>query len=142
MEACAVHLPRHARPRLSESLDADRTSKRVRFDEFPAWHRERRQLVYGPAAIYVGSRLHPRRSYARCWTAHVVKMYEIMLMRKAKSWFTGYNSNVAGHEEGTVRYFVYNGGTPKFLGIINEVAAKGYREIAFGAGASGDVQAS
>ncbi len=65
MEACAVHLPRHARPRLSESLDADRTSKRVRFDEFPAWHRERRQLVYGPAAIYVGSRLHPRRSYAR-----------------------------------------------------------------------------
>jgi cation diffusion facilitator CzcD-associated flavoprotein CzcO len=65
------------------------------------------------------------------WTAHVAKMYEIMLMRKAKSWFTGYNSNVAGHEEGTVRYFVYNGGTPKFVGIINEVAAKGYREIEF-----------
>ncbi|MBR0795103.1 NAD(P)/FAD-dependent oxidoreductase [Bradyrhizobium jicamae] len=74
------------------------------------------------------------------WTAHVVKMYEIMLMRKAKSWFTGYNSNVAGHEEGTVRYFVYNGGTPKFLGIINEVAAKGYQEIEFGAGADGDVK--
>jgi hypothetical protein len=54
-----------------------------------------------------------------------------MLMRKAKSWFTGYNSNVTGHEEGTVRYFVYNGGTPKFVGIINDVAAKGYREIAF-----------
>ncbi|MCA1402492.1 NAD(P)/FAD-dependent oxidoreductase [Bradyrhizobium sp. BRP56] len=74
------------------------------------------------------------------WTAHVVKMYEIMLMRKAKSWFTGYNSNVAGHEEGTVRYFVYNGGTPKFLGIINGVAAEGYREIAFGASAGGAVQ--
>ncbi len=66
------------------------------------------------------------------WTAHVIKMYEIMLMRKAKGWFTGYNSNVAGHEEGTVRYFVYNGGTPKFVGIINEVAAKNYREIQFG----------
>ena len=65
------------------------------------------------------------------WTAHVVKMYEIMLMRKAKSWFTGYNSNVAGHEEGTVRYFVYNGGTPKFVGIISDVAARGYQEIAF-----------
>jgi cation diffusion facilitator CzcD-associated flavoprotein CzcO len=63
------------------------------------------------------------------WTAHVVKMYEIMLMRKAKSWFTGYNSNVAGHEEGTIRYFVYNGGTPKFVGIINDVAAKGYEGI-------------
>ena len=61
-------------------------------------------------------------------------MYEIMLMRKAKSWFTGYNSNVAGHEEGTVRYVVYNGGTPKFVGIINDVAAKGYRGIEFRAG--------
>ncbi|MHC2468696.1 flavin-containing monooxygenase [Bradyrhizobium embrapense] len=76
------------------------------------------------------------------WTAHVVKMYEIMLMRKAKSWFTGYNSNVPGHEEGTVRYFVYNGGTPKFLGIINGVAAEGYREIAFSREARGKVQAA
>lgn len=76
------------------------------------------------------------------WTAHVAKMYEIMLMRKAKSWFTGYNSNVAGHEEGTVRYFVYNGGTPKFVEIINDVAAKGYQEIEFGAGARGGVRAA
>lgn len=74
------------------------------------------------------------------WTAHVAKMYEIMLMRKAKGWFTGYNSNVTGHEEGTVRYFVYNGGTPKFLKIINGVAAEGYREIEFGAGAHGGTQ--
>jgi cation diffusion facilitator CzcD-associated flavoprotein CzcO len=65
------------------------------------------------------------------WSAHVTKMYEIMLMRNAKSWFTGYNSNVAGHEEGTRRYFVYNGGTPKFVGIIKDVAAKGYQEIQF-----------
>lgn len=75
------------------------------------------------------------------WTAHVVKMYEIMLMRKAKGWFTGYNSNVAGHEEGTVRYFVYNGGTPKFVGIINDVAARGYQEIAFSSLPRADVQA-
>jgi hypothetical protein len=65
------------------------------------------------------------------WTAHVIKMYEIMLMRKAKSWFTGYNSNVPGHEEGKIRYFVYNGGTPKFVGIINNIAAKGYEGITF-----------
>ena len=76
------------------------------------------------------------------WTAHVAKMYEIMLMRKAKSWFTGYNSNVAGHEEGTVRYFVYNGGTPKFVGIINEVAAKGYQEIEFSSLPRANVQAA
>jgi hypothetical protein len=47
------------------------------------------------------------------WTAHVTKTYLVMLMRKAKSWFTGYNSNVPGHEQGKVRYFVYNGGAPK-----------------------------
>jgi cation diffusion facilitator CzcD-associated flavoprotein CzcO len=75
------------------------------------------------------------------WTAHVAKMYEIMLMRKAKGWFTGYNSNVAGHEEGTVRYFVYNGGTPKFVGIINDVAARNYQEIAFSSLPRADVQA-
>jgi hypothetical protein len=72
------------------------------------------------------------------WTAHVVKMYEMMLMRKAKGWFTGYNSNVAGHEEGTIRYFVYNGGTPKFVGIISDVAAKGYQEIEFSSIARAD----
>ena len=76
------------------------------------------------------------------WTAHVVKMYEIMLMRKAKSWFTGYNSNVAGHEEGTVRYFVYNGGTPKFVGIIKDVAAKGYHEIEFRSGSGANAKAA
>jgi cation diffusion facilitator CzcD-associated flavoprotein CzcO len=65
------------------------------------------------------------------WSAHVAKMYEIMLMRKAKGWFTGYNSNVDGHEAGKVRYFVYNGGTPKFVAIITDVAAKGYQDIAF-----------
>src|SRR3984885_7805214 len=65
MEACTVDLPRHAGPRLSESPDADRAAKRVRFDQFPARHRERRQLVHRPAAIHLGPRLHPRRSHAR-----------------------------------------------------------------------------
>jgi cation diffusion facilitator CzcD-associated flavoprotein CzcO len=63
------------------------------------------------------------------WTAHVVGMYSIMLMRKAKGWFTGYNSNVAGHEEGKVRYFVYNGGAPKYVERINQIAANGYEGV-------------
>ena len=48
----------------------------------------------------------------------------------------------AGHEEGTVRYFVYNGGTPKFIGIIKDVAAKGYQEIEFRSGSGANVQAA
>lgn len=63
------------------------------------------------------------------WTAHVRMMYARMLMRKAKSWFTGYNSNVAGHEEGTIRYFVYNGGMPKYVTTINACAANGYEGV-------------
>ena len=82
------------------------------------------------------TRAEPSREAEQRWTAHVVKMYEIMLMRKAKSWFTGYNSNVAGHEEGTIRYFVYNGGTPKFVGIINDVAAKGYEGVVLSSNAA------
>lgn len=70
------------------------------------------------------------------WAAHVAKMYEIMLLRKAQGWFTGYNSNVAGHEAGTIRYIVYNGGTPKFVSIIKDVAARGYQEIEFRQGAT------
>jgi cation diffusion facilitator CzcD-associated flavoprotein CzcO len=79
------------------------------------------------------TRAEPGLEAEQRWTAHVAKMYEIMLMRKAKSWFTGYNSNVAGHEEGKIRYFVYNGGTPKYLEIINDVAARSYEGIVLSA---------
>jgi len=63
------------------------------------------------------------------WTSHVTKMYSKMLMRKAKGWFTGYNSNVDGHEHGKTRYFVYNGGTPKYIATITEVADTEYKGL-------------
>jgi cation diffusion facilitator CzcD-associated flavoprotein CzcO len=65
------------------------------------------------------------------WTEHVTKMYSTMLMRKAKGWFTGYNSNVAGHEHGKVRYFVYNGGAPKYVSKITQVAQANYKGMVF-----------
>jgi len=65
------------------------------------------------------------------WTAEVVEMYKIMLMRKAKSWFTGYNSNVVGHEAGHIRHLVYNGGAPKYMARLRTVAASGYDGIDF-----------
>ena len=37
-----------------------------------------------------------------------------------------------GHEQGTIRYLVYNGGSPKYVGIINSVAAKGYEGVTLG----------
>ena len=63
------------------------------------------------------------------WSADVARMYGMLLMRKAQGWFTGYNSNVEGHEKGTIRYMVYNGGTPRFRKRITEVAESGYAGI-------------
>jgi cation diffusion facilitator CzcD-associated flavoprotein CzcO len=65
------------------------------------------------------------------WTRHVAKMYESVLMRKAKSWFTGYNDNVDGHEHGTIRHLVYNGGAPKYRATLQQVAAEGYKGMRF-----------
>ncbi|MEO5899641.1 MAG: cyclohexanone monooxygenase, partial [Ilumatobacteraceae bacterium] len=65
------------------------------------------------------------------WTAHVAKLYGIMLMRKAQGWFTGYNSNVDGHEKGTIRYLVYNGGTPKYRAKLAAVADEDFAGISF-----------
>jgi cation diffusion facilitator CzcD-associated flavoprotein CzcO len=76
-------------------------------------------------------RAEPTLEAEQRWTAHVTKMYSTMLMRKAKSWFTGYNSNVPGHEYGKTRYLVYNGGSPKYVSKINEVAEKDYEGIDF-----------
>lgn len=65
------------------------------------------------------------------WTRHVANMYSTMLMRKAKGWFTGYNSNVDGHEYGKVRHLVYNGGAPKYRATITQVAEDNYQGMSF-----------
>ena len=84
---------------------------------------------------YVLERCHTRLEATaeaeRQWTTHVEKMYSRMLMRKAKGWFTGYNSNVDGHEHGKTRYVVYNGGSPKFMTKLAEVAARDYEGVSF-----------
>jgi hypothetical protein len=81
-------------------------------------------------------RAEPTLAAEQRWTEHVTKMYSTMLMRKAKSWFTGYNSNVPGHEHGKIRYLVYNGGSPKYVSNLNQVAEDGYEGIVFTPGAT------
>jgi hypothetical protein len=78
------------------------------------------------------TRVEASRDAETQWTEHVKKMYSVMLMRKAKGWFTGYNSNVPGHEHGKIRYVVYNGGTPKYRTKIAECVDGGYRGVDFG----------
>jgi cation diffusion facilitator CzcD-associated flavoprotein CzcO len=80
------------------------------------------------------TRVEATREAEAAWSEHVRDMYAMLLMRKAKSWFTGYNSNVEGHDGGKVRYFVYNGGAPRYAERIREVAEHGYRGLTFAAG--------
>lgn len=64
------------------------------------------------------------------WQGEVVRAFEKLLARRSKGWFSGYNSNVDGHEAGTVRYQAYFGGGPKYAALINEVAESDYRTLA------------
>ena len=66
----------------------------------------------------------------RGWFDHVVEWYKPFLSRNSQSWITGYNSNLDGHEHGKIRYNVYNGGGPKFVNRLNEVAANDYEGVA------------
>ncbi|MGI9328491.1 MAG: cyclohexanone monooxygenase, partial [Pseudomonadales bacterium] len=63
------------------------------------------------------------------WGEEVVRAHEKSLARRSQGWFTGYNSNVIGHEAGTVRYQAYFGGGPKYVSIIKQAAADGYPRI-------------
>lgn len=58
------------------------------------------------------------------WSEHVKKLYSYVLLRKAKSWFTGYNSNVEDHDR--IRYLIYNGGAPAYRKRLADVVANGY----------------
>ena len=65
------------------------------------------------------------------WFEHVKEMYEGLLLRKAKSWITGYNSNLDGHEFGKTRYNIYNGGGPKYAKRLREMVANDYAGVSF-----------
>lgn len=63
------------------------------------------------------------------WGEQVRKVQHRMLFDKGRGWFTGYNSNVPGHEAGKVRYQAYWGGAPKYTAWIKAIADNGYPGI-------------
>ncbi len=72
------------------------------------------------------TRLEAQAAAEEAWVETVVQAHEKLLARRSQGWFTGYNSNVAGHEAGTVRYQAYFGGGPRYAGILAEAAREGY----------------
>ncbi len=75
------------------------------------------------------TRFQAREDAEAKWVQHVKDMYKGLLMGKAKSWITGYNANLPGHEYGKTRYNIYAGGGPKYSRTIAECAAKGYEGV-------------
>ena len=65
------------------------------------------------------------------WQEEVKRAYEGLLLRRSQGWFTGYNSNVAGHEVGKVRYQAYFGTGPKYMARLKQLADDGYGQIDF-----------
>ena len=65
------------------------------------------------------------------WFEHVKETYEGVLLRNAKSFFTGYNSNIEGHEYGKIRYNIYNGGVPLYGETLSEISNSNYDGIQF-----------
>ncbi|MFN0029715.1 MAG: flavin-containing monooxygenase [Acidimicrobiales bacterium] len=63
------------------------------------------------------------------WVGEVERTHERMLFRRSRGWFTGYNSNVAGHDDGTVRYQAYFGGAPRYAAVIDRATAEGYPAV-------------
>ena len=72
------------------------------------------------------TRFESQEDAEREWQAEVVESQERMLMRRSRGWFTGYNANVAGHGEGTVRYIAYWGGAPRYNERIGKLAEAQY----------------
>ena len=63
------------------------------------------------------------------WLDEVIAMHERLLFRRSKGWFTGYNPNLPGRGEGTVRYHAYFGGAPRYTKKVREIADAGYPGI-------------
>lgn len=75
------------------------------------------------------TRLEASAEAQREWQEEVVRTQERMPFRKSKSWFTGYNSNVEGHEAGRIRYQAYWGGGPRYKAFLDQSTEERYQRI-------------
>jgi cation diffusion facilitator CzcD-associated flavoprotein CzcO len=62
------------------------------------------------------------------WTEHVKAIGEGLLSNEVNSWFTGVNTNVDGKQTRIIAR--YSGSAPAYRARCDEVAAKGYQELA------------
>ena len=65
------------------------------------------------------------------WVEQAKDLYKGVLLCTAKSFFTGYNSNIEGHEYGKIRHNIYNGGVPRYANILSEMTDNDYEGVNF-----------
>ena len=70
------------------------------------------------------SRIEATEDAEQAWCEHVQDMYDLLLLGKVKSWFTGYNSNIEGRD--SIRAVAYNGGAPRYRKRLAEVVQNDY----------------
>jgi hypothetical protein len=77
------------------------------------------------------TRFDAKADAQQAWFEAVKASYEGMLLRKAQSWITGYNSNLEGHEYGHTRYNIFATGGAEYAKYLKQASEGGYRGIAF-----------
>jgi hypothetical protein len=71
------------------------------------------------------TRFNAGEASQRAWLENVKSSYEGLLMNKAQSWITGYNSNLEGHEYGHTRYNIFATGGVEDTKHLKAAAANG-----------------
>jgi cation diffusion facilitator CzcD-associated flavoprotein CzcO len=76
------------------------------------------------------TRANARPEGVAAWTDYVRRKAEGLLSNEVDSWMTGVNRNVEGKQTRTLSR--YSGSAPKYREWCDQVAAKGYQDIALG----------
>ena len=77
------------------------------------------------------TRFNVKEDAQQAWFEEVKTSYKGLLLNKAQSWITGYNSNLKGHEYGHTRYNIYATGGAEYAKHLKAAAEGNYREIDF-----------
>ena len=77
------------------------------------------------------TRFNVKEDAQQAWFEEVKTSYKGLLLNKAQSWITGYNSNLKGHEYGHTRYNIYATGGAEYAKHLKAAAEGGYGEIDF-----------
>ncbi|MEM8767921.1 MAG: NAD(P)/FAD-dependent oxidoreductase, partial [Pseudomonadota bacterium] len=75
------------------------------------------------------SRVEATTAAEEGWVEEIMESYSGVMLTRTRSWFTGYNSNVDGHDK--LRYMIYLGGAPAYRQRLADMVAGGYEGLTF-----------